>query len=79
MVQLIPTKKQGIGSQIIFLNDGQIQGDDDAQDPVTLADINDQTKRILPLYDSIEYLHASDEPDHLLEHFLSQKGSTSRD
>ena len=69
------TGKQSIGTQIVFIKDGNIFSDDSTDDTgaTNIADINDQTKMLLPANDGIEYSHISDEPDKELQRFLDEK------
>lgn len=69
------TGKQSLGTQIIFIKDGDIFSEEEGEEstPVDIGAINDETKHMLAADDSIEYSHASLSPDQELQRFLDEK------
>jgi hypothetical protein len=68
------TGKQSLGTQIVFIKDGNIFGDgEDDGTPIDIGEINNRTKKLLGPDDAIEYSHVEDSPDPELQRFLDEK------
>ncbi|KKU79176.1 MAG: hypothetical protein UY04_C0015G0030 [Parcubacteria group bacterium GW2011_GWA2_47_7] len=69
------TEKPSLGSQVIYIRDGNIFTDNDANGeiPLSIADINARTREVLPEADYIEYFPATTEPDPELQRYLDEK------
>lgn len=69
------TGKQSLGTQIVFIKDGNIFSDQQPDDktPVDISAINDETKQLLNSDDNIEYSHESEATDPELQRFLDEK------
>ena len=69
------TGKQSLGTQIIFIKDGDIFSEEEegGSTPVDIRAINDETKQMLAADDSIEYSHVSLTPGQELQRFLDEK------
>ncbi len=69
------TGKQSLGTQIVFIKDGNIFTDAQSDDiaPTDIGAINNETKQLLNSDDNIEYSHESEGSDPELQRFLDEK------
>lgn len=67
------TGRQSLGTEIIFIKDGDIFNEEGENIPSDIEAINNETRQILAAEDSIEYSHVSLAPDLELQRFLDEK------